>query len=181
VAGAYFPMPHFATMALFMIPMAYAALSFGLGGAVGSSAWVILLMIPDLATHTAADRWANSVQLTSILAASLLVGPQVEVERFLRRRTEEAQARYRELFETNRSAILVVGADGLVKMANPAAMRTLCAASGSNLSDLIGEGTAANILRGRPPDLIGLDQGKLKTILHPAVTPPEAQPVQRSW
>jgi signal transduction histidine kinase len=166
-----FGMPHFSTMALFMIPMAYAALSFGLGGAAATSAWVILLMTPDLAMHTAADRWANSLQLASILAASLLVGYQVEVERFLRRRTEEARARYRELFETNRSAILVVGADGLVKVANPAAARSLGAASGAKLADLLGVRAAADILRGRPPDLIAVDHGTLQMILHPAVTP----------
>lgn len=165
-----FGMPHFATMALFMIPMAYAALVFGLGGAVATSAWVMLLMSPDLAMHTPADRWANSVQLTSILAASLLVGYQVEVERFLRRVTEEARTRYRELFETNRSPILVVGADGLVKEANPAAVDSLGAAAGSKLADLVGAAAGADLLRGRPPDLVVLGRGEVEKNLHPVVT-----------
>ena len=165
-----FGMPHFSTMALFMIPVAYAALSFGLGGAVATVAWVTLLMIPDLVTHTAPDRWANSVQLASILAASLLVGYQVEVERFLRRRTEQARARYSGLFETTRSPILVVAIDGLVRELNPAAARFFSAAAGSKLADLIGVEAAADVLRGRPPELLTPVRGELETMLHPVVT-----------
>ncbi len=142
-----FGMPHFSTMALFMIPVAYAALSFGLGGAVATLAWVTLLMIPNLVTHTPPDRWANSVQLASIL----LVGYRVEVERFLRRRSEQARARYSGLFETTRSLILVVAIDGLLRELNPVAARFFSAAAGSKLADLIGVEAAADVLRGRVP------------------------------
>jgi signal transduction histidine kinase len=88
--------PTFATVALFLIPIVYAALNFGLSGSLATAAWIALLTLPDLALVDAAgDRWDDSLQLAVVVAVALFVGQRVDRERFARERAEAAEAESR--------------------------------------------------------------------------------------
>lgn len=84
--------PHFATVTLFLVPIVYAALNFGLSGALATAIWVTLLSLPDLLVWDGAqDRWDDWVQLLVVIAIAIFVGQRVERERLARRRAEEAE------------------------------------------------------------------------------------------
>lgn len=84
--------PHFATVALFLVPIVYAALNFGLSGALATAIWVTLLSLPDLLVwDDGQDRWNDWVQLMVVDAIAVFVGERVERERRARHRAEEAE------------------------------------------------------------------------------------------
>jgi signal transduction histidine kinase len=131
--------PDFATVGLFLVPIIYAALNFGMAGSVATAAWVIVVTVPDfLLVRTVEHHWIDGVQLAIIAAVAVFVGQRVEQERVAREAHRAAEARYRALFERNQSAILVVGADALVKEWNVAASSIFAPAQGARLEDLVG-------------------------------------------
>lgn len=82
--------PGFATVALFMVPIIYAALNFGLTGSFATAAWVTVLTLPDFFVIAKADHhWIDGTQLAIIDAVAIFVGQRVERERLGARR--EAQ------------------------------------------------------------------------------------------
>ena len=88
--------PTFATVALFLIPIVYAALNFGLSGSLATAAWIALLTLPDLAlVDGTGDRWDDSLQLAIVVAVALFVGQRVDRERLARERAEAAEAESR--------------------------------------------------------------------------------------
>ncbi len=125
--------PAFATVALFLVPIVYAALNFGLTGSFATAVWVTALTLPDfLVIDKAEHHWVDGVQLAIIDAVAIFVGQRVERERLARQRAEaagdayrKAEARYRALFTSSHAPILVVEPDGRVRESNPAAQRLL--------------------------------------------------------
>ncbi len=117
-------------VALLFLPVAYAALRFGLAGAAATATWAILLWLPDLLLprdqgHVGSDL----INLALIVILALVFGRRIDAERFGHDRVERAmaksldiEARYHRLFETNRSPILVLDRRNAVSDANPAAM-----------------------------------------------------------
>ncbi len=96
VAVPTFGIPHFATVGLFLVPIVYAALNFGLGGSVATAAWVTLLSVPDLvAVDMPHDRLEDAIQLLIVDAVAVFVGHRAGREQLARLRLEEAQARTR--------------------------------------------------------------------------------------
>lgn len=117
--------PHLAFEALFLFPLLYAALNFGLRGSLVTAAWVTLLMSIDITFSLSGmgriNLWAHYVELATLGVVAVAVGWRVEAERLARARAEVAEARYRQLYETARVPILVLDAEGVVSDANPAA------------------------------------------------------------
>jgi signal transduction histidine kinase len=117
--------PHLAFEALFLLPLLYAALNFGLRGSLVTAAWVTLLMTIDITFSLRGmgriNLWAHYVELATLDVVAVAVGWGVESERLARRRAEVAESRYRQLYETARAPILLLDAEGVVCDANPAA------------------------------------------------------------
>jgi signal transduction histidine kinase len=117
--------PHLAFEALFLLPLLYAALNFGLRGSLVTAAWVTLLMSLDITFSLQGmgriNLWAHYVELATLDVVAVAVGRGVEAERRARARAEVAETRYRQLYETARAPILLLDAEGVVCDANPAA------------------------------------------------------------
>jgi signal transduction histidine kinase len=122
-------------VALLILPVGYAALRYALAGAAVTTAWAILLWLPDLLLprdlgHVGGDL----VDLALVAMVGIVFGRRIDAERFAHVRVERAmtksldiEARYHRLFETNRSPILVIDQLGIVSDANPAAKVLLSA------------------------------------------------------
>lgn len=132
-------------VALFLIPVVYAALNFGLTGAFATAGLVTLLTVPDtLLVPQEGGPWPDLLQLVVIDVVALFVGQRVERERAARALVDLAEDRFRALFQTNQSPILVVAADGDVADANPAARELLgTSVPGARLRALLGPAGAA--------------------------------------
>ena len=86
--------PDFATVSLFLVPIIYAALNFGLTGSFATAAWVTALSMPDFVAVDRSDHhWVDGLQLVIIDTVAVFVGLRVEQERTARHRAEEAQVR----------------------------------------------------------------------------------------
>jgi len=120
-------------VALLILPVGYAALRYGLTGSAATGIWATLAWLPDLLLprdqgHVGGDL----VNLALVLAVAFFFGQHIEAERLAHARVERAtaerlaaEARYRLLFETNRSPILVLDNHGRASDANPAARALL--------------------------------------------------------
>ena len=158
-----FEMPRSTTTALLLIPVIYAALNFGVRGAVGTALWATALMFPDwlfIAGVTTVNAWVEIGNLAILNSVAFIVGQRVEREGQARLRAEEAlrasevaEARYRALFDEQHAPVLVTDAAGVVAEANAAATSLLGAGvHGRLLSDLVDTSVTA-ILDGAVPRL----------------------------
>lgn len=152
-------MPASMTSSLLLLPVIYAALNFGVRGAIYTALWASALMVPDWIFReggVTAHAWAEVSNLAVVNAVAVVVGQRVEREEQARRRAEQAlrasevaEARYRGLFDEQASPVLVTDSTGVVTEANTAALRLLGAdVRGHPLSDLV-EATAEAILAGQ--------------------------------
>jgi signal transduction histidine kinase len=131
----------FSTLAIFLVPVVYAALNYGLRGALFTAGWVTLLAIPRFFSAIG-DRdyvaaWAELAQVVLLDALAFLVGQRVTAERGARRIAETAQeahlsaeALYRDLFDSNQAPILIVDGNGNVVETNASAQRAFAGATG---------------------------------------------------
>jgi signal transduction histidine kinase len=144
-----FDIPPSTVTALLVIPVIYAALNFGVHGAVGTALWATFLMLPDwifIDGVTNTNAWTEIGNLTLINGFAIVVGQRVEREERARlraegalRASEVAESRYRALFDEQHAPVLVTDAAGQVTEANAAATSLLGAdAPGRLLSDLVG-------------------------------------------
>lgn len=121
---AFAPVPHLAVEALFVLPLLYAALNFGLRGSLITAAWVTVLMgidiTADLGRMSDLNRWAHYVELGTLDLMAVVVGRGVQIQARARRRAEASEARYRQVYEAARVPILVLDAQGVVRDVNPA-------------------------------------------------------------
>ena len=159
----------FSTFALFLIPVVFAALNYGMGGAVATTAWISVLAVPRFLSYTRAHQyvaaWAELLQIVLLNALAFLIGQRVSAEREARRMAESAreahlsaEALYRDLFDSNRAPILFVDSGGHVVEANAAALRSFPSKARSlpaarsteagpvRLVDMIGPEAAAQVL-----------------------------------
>ena len=159
----------FSTLAVFLVPVVYATLNFGLQGALCTAGWVTVLAVPRFLTavhsHNYQAAWAELAQIVLLDALALLVGQRVTAERDARRVAEAAQkahlnaeARYRDLFFSNQAPILIVNGDGYVVETNASAQRAFSisspklaakdieAAAPVRLVDIIGPVASGHIL-----------------------------------
>jgi len=155
--------PRPVTSSLMLIPVLYAALTFGVTGAIATATWATTLFAihwifvsdePSISHHV----WIELVNIAVLTASAILVGQRVAAEQAARRRTEStlqladvAEARYRGLFEDQPSPVIVTDGLDLVTELNTAAR------------DLLGPGAA-----GRPlADSLGISRAELFRIESP--------------
>jgi signal transduction histidine kinase len=163
------PAVEFTTVAVFLIPVVYAALNYGLSGALFTSLWVTLLAVPRLAIylddHNAVGAWAEVMQVAVLNVIAALVGGRVSSERSARLEAEtaeqahlRAEALYRNLFDSNQAPILIINGVGEVVEANASAYRVFplgtsfdanghpTGLAGPRLVDVIGADAAGQVL-----------------------------------
>lgn len=147
---------YFVPETLFLIPVGYAALNFGLHGALATAALSMALALPNLFLFHRGEQFAAAAaQLTVVVAVAFFVGYRVEEERRARRRADAArdallasERRYRGLFVNSTAAVLVVDRGGRVHEANPAASRLFGVAdvSGRDLPEIVGAEASERVL-----------------------------------
>jgi len=120
-------------VAVLVVPIGYAALRYGLAGSSATAAWATVLWLPDLLLpHNEGHIGDDVMNLGIVLLVALVFGRVVETQRHAQRRADASSARtlavetgYRQLFESNRTPILVIDESRLVSDANPAARALL--------------------------------------------------------
>jgi PAS domain S-box-containing protein len=146
---------------LFLVPVIYAALNFGLSGSVATALLVALVRGAYLIVwHDPLQLWILGAVYATVLAVAVFVGGRVEREVEARRDAEAAhcaarasEAQFRRLFESSPAPTLLLAADSTVRRANPAAAalfgRSRPELEGVSLATVVGEKAAAAIAGGR--------------------------------
>lgn len=146
----------------FLIPVGYAALSFGLRGAVCTALWATALtFFHVLGMHHLAQMDIALVDLVVLNATAVFVGQRVDREAAAAAAAERARValqaserRYRTLFDSSGEAVLVLDRSGVIQQANAAASELLgrprTALAGETLRDLLGRDSTTHI-QGEPP------------------------------
>ena len=159
--------PDSITVALFLVPVVYAALNFGLVGSCASAAWGAVLMTPDLiAVDSTSDLWVDAALLAVTATVAIVVGQRVERQLLAQgllydalQAHRAAEERYRALFEHSSAPILVADRDGRLSTVNPAARRLFGRRiDEGRLATLVGEPAARALLAGADPDLLRLSR-----------------------
>ena len=86
-----FDIPRSTVTALLLIPVIYAALNFGVHGAVGTALWATALMCPYwlfIGWLTPANAWVEIGNLAILNGVAIIVGQRVENEGTARLRAE---------------------------------------------------------------------------------------------
>ena len=167
---------YFLPISLFLIPVVYAALYFGLAGAVATAVWCTLLSVPNwVFLHHGSEAYGAMLQMTIIGGMAVFVGNRADHQMRARADAEEAwlagresEARYRGLFETSGEGVVVTDAADRVIESNPAAARLFQqpveALVGRSLAELLapdrGGGARLPLAAGTLP-IVGPDGGEI--------------------
>lgn len=143
---------------LFLVPVVYAALTFGLHGSLPTALWSGLLTVPNLLIyHPGGERMAEIWQVGVVILVAAFVGQRVDREKRARRDAEEreqarraSEEKYRGIFDHVVEPILVLDSAGVVENANEAAARLFAT-------------TAALLVGLQIAQLIDIDFGELAT------------------
>ncbi|HEX4212720.1 MAG TPA: ATP-binding protein [Candidatus Dormibacteraeota bacterium] len=151
--------PSYVVLCLFVFPVVYAALNFGLAGSLATAAWAVLLSIPFVIAQADGGRylWADLPQFAIVIFVALFVGDRVEREVNARQRAERTQAALRQLFETSPAPTILLSEQGRLLEANAAALR-LFGRSDDNrlpttLAELVGSEVAHDIVAQQAPSI----------------------------
>jgi len=157
------------SIALFVVPVVVASLTFGLSGGLATVVWIAVLSVPRFADaashHRTAAIWAEALQVAVLGVIALLIGQRVSAETRFRDQADSARkARlraellYQDMFESNQAPILLVDADGYVVESNASADRTFGARPGMR-------GTSVVATESAPPrrlvDVVGAEAAAL--------------------
>ncbi len=132
-------------VATLVIPIGYAALRYGLPGSLGTTAWSMVLWLPDLLLpHGEGHPGDDLANFLIIVVVAVVFGRRVEWERTTQAEIDAATARalaveanYHRLFESTRSPIFVLDEESRVLDANPAAEDLVGIGKGRSLFDLL--------------------------------------------
>jgi len=175
--------PELTTVGLFLIPILYAALNMGLAGALATAVTVLGLTIPRIVFYVSRgsylSSWVEIVQVLLLFVIALVVGQRVGAERKARLEAQEereahfaAEERYRNLFETNQSPILIVDTSGIVQEWNLAAKKLFSLDTGSlaeaSLSELLGKEFSSIEFIEAP---LSLSEAPLSPLSAPSISP----------
>jgi PAS domain S-box-containing protein len=142
----------FIPTSLFLVPVVYAALNFGLHGSLPTAVWSAVVTMPNLVIfHDGGDRLGELWQLGVVVLVATFVGYRVDREKRARLEAEEreqarrmSEEKYRGIFDHVAEPILVLGPGCEIENANVAAARLFS--------------TGVTQLRGRQVcDLLGID------------------------
>ncbi len=168
--------PSFLPISLFVVPVVYAALNFGLAGSLATAAWTVLLTLPVLIGHMERPYlWAEACQFLVVAFVALFVGDRVEREVIARRAAEAVGAALRQLFAASPAPTILVSEHGLILQINAAALRLFGyrdeSEAPATLEGLVGTDRARSITAdGTSPLLIpGPDGGRV------------LQPIAAAW
>lgn len=79
----------FVPSTLFLLPLAYAALTYGLAGSVGTAVWATIMTMPNLVIlHHGLPLMGEILQLLTVNAAAVFLGYWVERERTASKRAK---------------------------------------------------------------------------------------------
>ncbi|MBI2852856.1 MAG: PAS domain-containing sensor histidine kinase [Chloroflexi bacterium] len=149
---------YFVPSTFFLIPAVYAAVNFGLRGALVTSLTATIITIPNwIFFHESWETLGCMSQLFVVNFAAYFIGRHVSRERNARLRVgvmrtalDASETKYWSLFDSSPVAIILLDTRGAVTDANPAAgvlfSRTPQNLKGTAVVDLVGEETAARIL-----------------------------------
>ena len=149
---------YFVPLSLLLVPVMYAAVTFGFVGAVATALWAAVITIPNLILqHEGVERLWEIFQILIVVAMAFFVGQRVDQERSTRRQAEAvgdalgaSEMKYRGLFESSPIAILVLDTNGTILNANPAAGALFAKATktikGMAVADLVGKENERKLL-----------------------------------
>lgn len=138
----------FLPVSLYLLPVVYAALNFGMRGAAPTAIWSFVLTLPNVALwHEGAGALGELWQASLVVGVGLFVGHRVDRERQARQDAESrererraSEDRYRGLFDVAADAILLLDQHGQILEANAAALalleRPVEALRGTNVEQL---------------------------------------------
>lgn len=117
--------------AMFLIPVVYAAVNFGLRGSLLTGIWACLLVVPNLLLwHEGLEALAETIQMGWVLMVAVFVGIGVDRERQARLDAQDREAarrlseeRYRAIFDSVAEPIVVLDAARHAEAANAAAAK----------------------------------------------------------
>jgi PAS domain S-box-containing protein len=124
----------FIPVSLFLLPVIYAALAFGIRGSAPTAVWCALLTVPNtLIWHTASTEMLGEIwQAGLVVAVGMFVGRRIDAERRARtdaeRRDRERRAsedKYRTVFDSAGDAIILLDQGGAIQEVNAAAATLL--------------------------------------------------------
>jgi signal transduction histidine kinase len=118
----------FIPITLQVLPVIYAALTFGFAGSVSTAVWVVILCIPNLVMGPGGlERVGVILQLIILVTLAIFIGQKVDRETISRKKHEDANAalvsseiKYRGLFDFSPLPILLLDKDNRIIDANPA-------------------------------------------------------------
>lgn len=134
--------PEGVPVSLLLVLAGYAAVQWGLSGALATTLVGTVLWVPDLLLpHDAGHAGNDVVSLAIAGAASLLIGYHVDSRRRAMRHVERAVAeqhrseqRFRQLVESNPGPILFIDGAGMIADANAAARRVIADAGAQRMA-----------------------------------------------
>lgn len=120
----------FVPVSMFLLPVIYAALAFGLRGSAPTAIWCALITVPNVFLWHVdpAEAFGELWQAGLVVGVGMFVGVRIDRERAARdeaeRRERERRAsedKYRTVFESVGDAIILLDEAGLIQEANAAA------------------------------------------------------------
>lgn len=151
------PALYFVPEGLFLIPVGYAALTFGLRGSLPTAILCTALTLPNLVLFHGSDEALGVLfQLAVVNFVGYVVGDRIDQRNRVQQERDETHAallesesRYRALFQASADPLLVLDSDCRIKEANRAAGVTFLypagELSGATLADLVGPDGAQRI------------------------------------
>ena len=161
-------MPRPATLALFLVPILYGGLNFGVAGGAATAATSIVLTLLDVADDTSPFSTPDSItvllELALFIAVGLTVGYRVELEHNARSAEQRAVELFRQLYERDPNPIFFLTKDGAIEDANPAAesLFNINGARPAHLSGLVGDKVCKELLAGNDSDTFEAETTKGK-------------------
>jgi diguanylate cyclase (GGDEF)-like protein/PAS domain S-box-containing protein len=139
--------PAVVTLVLTVVPVGYAAVKFGLRGALPTALWTMVLMLPDIVVlDTGLERWTDSTVLGLVVIVAVAAGRTVDVQRssYTSRVAAERLRGIARLADQLPEGICAVDLGGVITYANPAwaSMQGLASAAsalGRTLASFHGE------------------------------------------
>jgi signal transduction histidine kinase len=87
-------------ISVLLIPVVYSALVFGLGGAIPTAVWALVLSLPEISSHNWTTRIGILIQFGIIIAIGIIVGIRVDREAAATRAADQANLRLSRLNAT---------------------------------------------------------------------------------
>lgn len=117
----------FIPVTLLVVPVIYAALTFGFAGSIGTAGWVVILSIPNLIFGpTGIERVGEVFQLVILVSMAIFMGQRVDRDISSRKKIEDAiaalaasETKYRGLFNSSPLPILLLDKNNIIVDANP--------------------------------------------------------------